>query len=103
MMNCTVADVTRLPSVRVGDEVVVIGKSGRNEITAAEVAELCDSSPYEVLCTFGQRIDRVYLRNGKRVIAASGQSPARRRLPREILPPQPSDVHSDVPGDVHTP
>ncbi len=68
MMNCTVADVTRLPSIRIGDEVVIIGKSGRNEITATEVAELCDSSPYEVLCTFGQHIERVYLRNGKRVV-----------------------------------
>lgn len=99
MMNCTVADVTRLPSVRVGDEVIIIGKSGRHEIAATELAELCDSSPYEVLCAFGQHTERIYLRNGKRVLAASGRSPAQ-RIPRHE---EQSQLPSDVPRDVHTP
>ncbi len=68
MMDCVVVDVTALPAVRVGDEVVVIGKSGRNEITAVEVAEWCDSSPYEVFCSLGRRVRRVYTRAGKPIL-----------------------------------
>jgi alanine racemase len=68
MMDCIVVDVTRLPSVRVGDEVVVIGKSGRNRIRAEEVADLCETSPYEIMCLLGRRVKRIYSRDGKRVI-----------------------------------
>lgn len=83
MMNCTVVDVTRLPSVRIGDEVVIVGKSGRNEITATEVAELCDSSPYEVLCDFGQHVERIYLCKGKQVIASQVGVRSYRAAPSE--------------------
>ncbi len=68
MMDCVVVDVTSLPAVRLGDEVVVIGRSGRNEITAVQVAEWCESSPYEVFCSLGPRVRRIYTRDGKPVI-----------------------------------
>lgn len=44
----------------VGDEVVLIGKQGDQEITINEIADLCDTIPYEVLCFFNDRIPRVY-------------------------------------------
>jgi len=44
----------------VGDEVVLIGKQGSEEITLKEVAQLCDTIPYEILCQFNERIPRVY-------------------------------------------
>ncbi len=44
----------------VGDEVVLIGKQGNEEITLKEVAELCDSIPYEILCQLNERIPRIY-------------------------------------------
>jgi alanine racemase len=47
--------------VYVGDEVVLIGKQGSEEIKLTEVAALCDTIPYEVLCQFNERIPRVYL------------------------------------------
>jgi alanine racemase len=46
--------------VYVGDEVVLIGKQGDQEIPLKEVASLCDTNPYEVLCFFNDRIPRVY-------------------------------------------
>jgi alanine racemase len=46
--------------VFVGDEVVLIGKQGNEEITLKEVAELCDSIPYEILCQLNERIPRIY-------------------------------------------
>ena len=52
------------PGVAVGDEVVLIGRSGADEITVAEVAELMGTITYEVTCLIGARVDR-------RVIAES--------------------------------
>jgi alanine racemase len=46
--------------VYVGDEVVLIGKQGNEEITLKEVATLCDTIPYEILCMLNERIPRVY-------------------------------------------
>jgi alanine racemase len=74
MMDSTVVDVTGVPGVGLGDDVTVIGRSGRNEITAAELGTLCDSSPYEVLCSFGQRVKRIHVRDGRPV--ATNPSPA---------------------------
>lgn len=47
--------------VFVGDEAVLIGKQGTEEITLQEIAHLCDTIPYEILCQFNDRIPRVYL------------------------------------------
>ncbi len=44
----------------VGDEVVLIGKQGSEEIRLTEIASLCDTVPYEVLCQFNERIPRIY-------------------------------------------
>lgn len=46
--------------VYVGDEVVLIGKQGNEEISLMEIARLCDTIPYEILCLFNDRIPRVY-------------------------------------------
>jgi len=47
--------------VYVGDEVVLIGKQGDQEIKLTEIAELCDTIPYEVLCLFNERIPRFFI------------------------------------------
>lgn len=46
--------------VYVGDEVVLIGKQGNEEIQLTEMAQICDTIPYEVLCLFNERIPRFY-------------------------------------------
>lgn len=46
--------------VYVGDEVVLIGKQGREEIALEEMANLCDTIPYEILCAWNDRIPRYY-------------------------------------------
>lgn len=50
-----------IEEVYVGDEVVLIGKQGSEEIRLQEVAELCGTIPYEILCQFNERIPRVYV------------------------------------------
>ncbi len=60
-MNMVVVDVTDIPSVEYGDEVVVLGKQGENEITATEIAGWATTISYEILCTLGNLNSRVYV------------------------------------------
>src|SRR5207253_2547918 len=57
MDQCTV-DVADLP-VAVGDEVVLIGRQGQDEVRVDEWAAHCQTIPYELLCGFGTRLARV--------------------------------------------
>lgn len=59
-MDTTMVDVTNIPRASVGDEAVFIGKQGRDEISAAEVADKAGLIPYEVLCGIGERARLVY-------------------------------------------
>lgn len=45
----------------VGEEVVLIGKQGNSEIKLTEIAQLCNTIPYEILCGFNDRLPRYYL------------------------------------------
>lgn len=47
--------------VRVGDEVVLMGRQGDAAITAQEWAELLDTITYEIVCNFGPRLTRRYI------------------------------------------
>ena len=59
-MDFIMVDVTDIPHVSVGDEVILIGKQGREQITAEEIAEKINSISYEVLCLIGKRVPRIY-------------------------------------------
>jgi alanine racemase len=59
-MDLTIIDVTAIKDVHVGDEVVLIGKQGMQEITAKEIAGLARTIPYEILCGISQRVPRFY-------------------------------------------
>jgi len=52
-------------SAHVGDEVVLYGKQGEDEISLDEVAERIGTINYEIPCMLNYRIPRVYLRNGQ--------------------------------------
>jgi alanine racemase len=62
-MDLTLVDVSEIPGVQVADEVVLLGKQGAEEITAADMAGWIESIPYEVLCSIGKRMPRVYKRS----------------------------------------
>lgn len=49
--------------VGVGDEVVLLGRQGEQEITAEEWAGLLGTINYEVVCRFGPRLPRRYVRS----------------------------------------
>ncbi len=46
---------------KVGDEVVLIGRQGKQKVTAEELADLSGTIPYEIVCGLGSRIPRVYI------------------------------------------
>ena len=60
-MDQTMVDLGSEPVANVGDEVVLIGRSGTDEITVSEVADLMGTIPYEVTCLFTPRVTRKYL------------------------------------------
>jgi alanine racemase len=64
-MDMCMVDVSDVPDVAVGDEVVIIGRQGEQEISADELAELCDTASYEILCGISARVPRLYLRQGR--------------------------------------
>jgi alanine racemase len=67
-MDLTIVDVSHIRNIAVGDEVVLIGKSTSGDagesntksVDAVELARLCESVPYEILCGLSQRVPRVY-------------------------------------------
>jgi alanine racemase len=59
-MDQSMVDLGPVTDVRVGDQVVLMGRSGNEEITCAEWAELLNTIPYEVTCQINQRVTRVY-------------------------------------------
>jgi alanine racemase len=58
-MDMTMIDVTGL-EVRTGDEVVIVGQQGSEEIGMREIAASIGTIPYELLCRVGTRIERRY-------------------------------------------
>jgi alanine racemase len=59
-MDFIMVDVTDVPRVKVGDEVVLMGRQGKEQITPDEIAEKINSISYEVLCSIGKRVPRIY-------------------------------------------
>lgn len=60
-MDMVMIDVTEIPDAAVGDEVVLIGRQGEEEITANEIADRLGTISYEILCSIGPRVPRRYL------------------------------------------
>ena len=60
-MNLTTVDVTGIPGVEVGDEVIIIGETSKRKIDAWEHATHISTIPYEVLCGISSRVPRRYV------------------------------------------
>lgn len=60
-MDLTTLDVTDMPEVAVGDDVVLIGKQGEASLSANALAEASGTIAYEVLTSISPRVPRVYL------------------------------------------
>ena len=59
-MDYTTVDVTHAPNVKPGDEVVCLGGTGKYAITPDDWGALKGTHAYEIICSFGNRVERVY-------------------------------------------
>lgn len=57
-MNLLMVDVTHLPSAQVGDEVVLLGVQGDEEISAEQMADWAQTIHYEVVAGLSPEIER---------------------------------------------
>ncbi len=60
-MDYLMADVGQIPEVAVGDEVVLIGRQGDHRIRVEDLARIAGTIPYEITCSLGRRVRRVYV------------------------------------------
>lgn len=60
-MDQCMVDVTDVPGVKVGDEVIIMGSDGVHSITADDIAGETGTINYEICCAFGQRLPKVYV------------------------------------------
>ena len=58
-MDQSIVDVSGIPNVRSGIDAVIIGRSGKEEITAAQIAEQCGTITHEILTGLAERLGRV--------------------------------------------
>jgi len=63
-MDMCLVDVTNVPGIAVGDEVVLLGRQGEERVSAEELANLLGTISYEVYCAVGARVPRVFLGDG---------------------------------------
>lgn len=61
-MDQCMIDVSAVPNVKVGDEVIVMGTDGVNTILADDIANATGTINYEICCAFGQRLPKVYVK-----------------------------------------
>lgn len=64
-MDQMMVDCTHIPEAQVGDTVVLVGRSGQEQITVEEIAAQGNSFNYEFVCGISRRVPRVYLQNGQ--------------------------------------
>lgn len=65
-MDQMMVDVTEIPLVEEGDEVIIIGSDKyNNSITMEELGEMSDHLNYELACDIGKRVPRLFVKNGK--------------------------------------
>ena len=56
-MDLTIIDISNVRNPKVGDDVTIFGN---DKISANEVAEICETIPYEIICGISKRVKRIY-------------------------------------------
>jgi alanine racemase len=60
-MDMMMADVTDVPGVALGDEVILLGTQGHEHLDVGELADRCQTIAYEIFCDISARVPRVAL------------------------------------------
>ena len=59
-MDQMMADISDISEAEVGDEVILIGRSEKEVITAEDLASWAGTISYEILLSAGSRVDRIF-------------------------------------------
>ncbi|MGC8907487.1 MAG: alanine racemase [Desulfomonilaceae bacterium] len=62
-MDTIMVDVTHIPEAQVGDDVVLIGKQGDDEILADDIAANGNTINYEIACKISPRVTRIFVQS----------------------------------------
>jgi alanine racemase len=60
-MDLVMIDVSRIDNAQMGDEVVLMGRDGTEEISCAELAERAGTITWEITTRVGSRVRRVFV------------------------------------------
>jgi len=60
-MDLMVIDVSHIEDVDVGDEVVLMGRQGNEDVCCAELGEKAGTITWEITTRIGQRVKRVFV------------------------------------------
>lgn len=71
-MDQMMADVSDIPDAVAGDSVIIMGRDGKNNVSAEELAEIAGTINYEIVCNVGKRVPRVYIKNGEIINTKKG-------------------------------
>ncbi len=66
-MDQLMVDLTEIPEAKEWDEVTLIGRDGREEITMEEIALKSGGFHYELPCLIGKRVPRLYVYQGRTI------------------------------------
>ena len=70
-MDYTTVDVTGVPGVKAGDEVICFGRCGDDSISPDDWARLKGTHAYDIICSLGSRVERCVKNGGKRPVKKS--------------------------------
>mgnify|MGYP001210895345 FL=1 len=59
-MDMILIDVSKIPDVNLGEDVVIWGKQGNKQISVEELADKSGTIPYELFCNVSKRVPRIY-------------------------------------------
>ncbi len=59
-MDQIIIDVTAVKNVRLGQEVTVLGREGKQSVTAEDLGRVANTINYEIVCSLGSRCPRIY-------------------------------------------
>ena len=74
-MDYTTIDVTDIPGVSVGDAATFLGRDGDQCLPVEELARRAGTIPYEITCSIGKRVARLFRARTKSHAAAIRPEP----------------------------
>jgi alanine racemase len=90
-MDYTTIDVGHIRDVEVGDRVTLFGNDGEERITLEEVARHAGTIPYEIACSVGRRVERIF-RGGSKVLLPRPRAALEAELVRGASRPSPPNT-----------